>query len=66
MGLGAGGETVFEHAVDGWYILAGAQRLYRYTVPAELCARARLLRVEADAEKLNLRAEQALGPEDCR
>jgi fimbrial chaperone protein len=65
-GLGAGGETVFEHALDGWYLLAGAQRPYRYSVPVELCARVRLLRVEADAEKLNLRAERALGPEDCR
>ena len=65
-GLGAGGETVFEHAVDGWYLLAGAQRVHRYRVPAELCARARLLRAEADAEKLSLRAERALGPADCR
>jgi fimbrial chaperone protein len=65
-GIGAGGETTFEHALDGWYLLAGAQRPYRYTVPAELCARTRLLRVEAAAEKLSLRAERALGPADCR
>lgn len=65
-GTDAAGEKTFEHAIDGWYMLTGAQRLYRFAVPAELCAKTRLLRVEAAAEKLSLRAERALGPEDCR
>ncbi len=65
-GLGAAGETTFEHAIDGWYLLTGAQREYRHAVPAEVCARTRLLRAEAAAEKLTLRAERALAPEDCR
>jgi fimbrial chaperone protein len=65
-GVGAAGDTTFEHAVDGWYLLTGAQRLHRHALPPALCARTRLLRVEAAAEKLTFRAERALGPEDCR
>ena len=64
-GLDEAGATLFEHAVDGWYLLAGAQRLYRYAVPPELCSRTRLLRMEAAAEQLSLRAERALGAADC-
>ncbi len=65
-GIGANGETTFEHAIDGWYVLARAQRLYRFATSPEVCARTRVLRAEAAAEKLTLRAERALGPEDCR
>lgn len=64
--LGANGETVFEQSVDGWYLLTGAQRPYSFNIPPELCGRARVLRVEAPAEKLLLRAERPLEPEDCR
>ena len=64
-GLGEAGDTVFEHAVDGWYLLAGAERLYRHALPPELCARTRTLRVEAASEQLNLRAARALGAGEC-
>lgn len=65
-GVGADGETTFEHSIGGWYLLADAQRAYRYALPAEHCARTRTLRAEADAEGLSLRAERALEPGDCR
>lgn len=65
-GLTAEGETVFEHALDGWYLLAGAERAYGLRLTPEQCARAHVLRAEAFAEKLHLRAERAFGPEDCR
>jgi fimbrial chaperone protein len=65
-GIGPGGETTFEHSVDGWYVLAGAQRAFALKLPPEACARTRRLRAEAVVEKLDLRAERALGPEDCR
>lgn len=64
--LGPGGETAFEQSVDGWYLLAGAQRTYSIKLPPEACARGARLRVEALVEKLDLRAERALAPEDCR
>ena len=66
VGLGAGGEALFDQSVDGWYLLAGAQRAYAFTLPAEVCPRVRVLRVEAPAEKILLRAERQLEPEDCR
>lgn len=64
--VGAGGETLLDQSVDGWYLLAGAQRPYAFNLPAEVCPNVRTLRVEAPAEKLLLRAERTLEPEDCR
>jgi fimbrial chaperone protein len=66
LGLGAGGETLYDQTLDGWYLLAGAQRPYSFTLAPEVCAKLRTLRVEAPAEKLVLRAERPLEPEDCR
>jgi fimbrial chaperone protein len=64
--LDQAGATLFEQALDGWYLLAGAARAYGLRLTPEQCARAHVLRAEAFAEKLNLRAERAFGPEDCR
>jgi fimbrial chaperone protein len=64
-GIGHGGETLFEQSVDGWYVLAGSQRSYRLAPPPDLCAKAALLRAEAVAEKLVLRAERPFVPQDC-
>jgi fimbrial chaperone protein len=66
IGLGAGGDTLFDQTLDGWYLLAGAQRPYSFTLPPEVCPKLRTLRLEAPAEKLLLRAERPLEPEDCR
>jgi fimbrial chaperone protein len=60
------GKPVSEHSLDGWYVLAGAERTHAYKLPPEACARGHLLRAEALAEKLILRAERPLRPEDCR
>ena len=64
--LGAGGEKVHEQSVDGWYVLTGVQRPYVLKLPQDVCQKARLVRVEAPAEKLVLRAERELAPADCR
>ncbi len=66
VGLGATGDTLYDQTLDGWYLLAGAQRPYSFTLPPEVCSKLRTLRVEAPAEKLLLRAERPLEPEDCR
>jgi fimbrial chaperone protein len=65
-GLGAAGETLFEQSIDGWYLLSGAERAYTLALPPDLCRTVRVLHAEAVAEKLSVRAERALGPEDCR
>jgi fimbrial chaperone protein len=66
LGQGAQGETVFEQSLDGWYLLSGAERAYRFALPAATCARVRVLRVEAPTEKLPLHAERVLDPGNCR
>ena len=66
VGLGASGDTLFDQTLDGWYLLAGAQRPYSFTLPREVCPKLRMLRLEAPAEKLLLRAERLLAPEECR
>lgn len=64
--LGAGGEKLHEQSVDGWYVLTGVQRPYTLKLPPDVCQKTRLVRVEAPADKLVLRAEQELAPADCR
>lgn len=64
--LGAGGETVHQQSVDGWYVLTGVQRPYLLKLPADVCSKAKSIRVEAPADKLVLRAERALASADCR
>jgi fimbrial chaperone protein len=66
VGLGAAGDTLFDQTLDGWYLLAGTERPYSFTLPPEVCPKLRTLRLEAPAEKLVLRAERPLEPEDCR
>ena len=64
-GIGHNGETLFEQSIDGWYVLAGSQRSYSLAPPPGMCAKAALLRAEAVAEKLVLRAERPFVPQDC-
>lgn len=43
--LGAGGERLFEHRWQAWYVLAGGTRRYEVKLPAEVCGRVRQLAV---------------------
>ncbi len=65
-GVGASGETTFEKTLDGWYLLAGAERVHEAAIPPAACAATRLVRVEAASDRLALRTEQQLGPDACR
>ena len=56
-GLGADGSTTFEQTLDGWYLLAGAERRYAAAFPPEACRRTARLRVEAVSDRLRLRSE---------
>ena len=63
--LGADGAVKWEHTVQGWYLLPGAQREYAATLPAQACRAARTLRVDLLGDKLNATSEVALKPELC-
>jgi len=63
--LGADGKVKWEHAVQGWYLLPGAQREYAAKLPAEACRAARELRVELLGDKLDAASEVPLKPELC-
>ena len=66
-GAGAGGETVWEGEQEGWYILAGEQRVYEMPFPREECVKTKAVAVEVKAgeqtltERLDI-AVAACGP----
>ncbi len=66
-GQGAGGETLWEGEQDGWYILAGEQRVYEMPFPREECVKTKAVAVEVKAgeqtltERLDI-AAAACGP----
>lgn len=44
--ISAGGKTLFEKDLLGWYVLAASERKYEVEVPADVCTRVRALNVE--------------------
>jgi fimbrial chaperone protein len=58
-GLDAGGKTVFEKQRDGWYVLAGGQRMYDLDLPPAECAKVKTVRVEAQTD-ISPKPEEAL------
>jgi fimbrial chaperone protein len=66
-GEGASGQTLWEGEQEGWYILAGEQRLYELPFPREECSRTTAVAVEVTTaeqtltERLDI-AAAACGP----
>lgn len=56
---GADGSPVFERSLDGWYVLAGGERVYEVEVPAEACARAVTVVATAALERGAIEARAA-------
>ena len=59
------GQKVYEQVLEGWYLLAGAKRLYSAALPREACLKAARIQVEMVAEKLTLRRDMEVRPELC-
>jgi fimbrial chaperone protein len=64
---GAGGETLWEGEQEGWYVLAGEQRVYEMPFPREECVKTKSIAVEVKTgeqiltERLDI-AAAACGP----
>jgi fimbrial chaperone protein len=64
-GQGPGGETLWQGELEGWYILAGQQRIYEMALPREECLRTRTVEVEAKAGEQTLTERLTIGSATC-
>jgi fimbrial chaperone protein len=56
---------IFEKTFDGWYVLAGGDRLYEIDLPAEVCAKARSVTATAATDRQTIEARQPLSDRAC-
>lgn len=63
-GYGAGGDTLFERRLQGWYILAGGYRSYELEIPKGDCAKVKTLAVEV-GEQQSLKERLEVPPSAC-
>jgi fimbrial chaperone protein len=59
------GEEVFSTELGGWYLLAGASRLYETTLPREVCPEVVKVVVEVNTDKVPLTGELAADKTMC-
>ena len=60
-GVDANNETVFEHQLDGWYVLAGTERNYEYALPPEVCSKLSSIMIAVRTDSLAAGAAAATG-----
>jgi fimbrial chaperone protein len=63
--LGATGTPLFDREVPGWYVLAGQARRYAFALPANVCAGARTVLVEARTAQRTFTARIATEAAGC-
>lgn len=59
------GEEIFAKELGGWYLLAGASRLYETTLPREVCPDVAKVVVEINTDKVPLTGELAADKTMC-
>lgn len=64
-GLDAGGKELFAKEIAGWYLLAGASRVYAADIPAEACRAVRKVTVEARTDRMTLAGTVDADPAAC-
>jgi fimbrial chaperone protein len=64
-GQGAGGETLWEGEQEGWYILAGEQRVYEIPFPREECIKTKAVAVEVKTGEQTLTERLDIAPAAC-
>jgi fimbrial chaperone protein len=63
--LDADGKQRFAASERGWYVLAGARRVFRMTLPEAICDTSDSIRLRVETERENWDSTVALGPEVC-
>jgi fimbrial chaperone protein len=56
-GEGEGTSPVFEAKQNGWYLLAGGDRVYKFDVPKDSCAKVKSVSVEVPTDRDTVRAK---------
>jgi fimbrial chaperone protein len=64
-GKGGNREEIFSRELSGWYLLAGASRLYTTEVPQETCGSLSSVDVEVRTEKLPFHGQLVADPSMC-
>lgn len=64
-GTDAAGQAVFSKEIAGWYLLAGASRVYAAEIPAEECRAARSVVVEVLTDRMTIGGRTDVGPSSC-
>lgn len=64
-GENAGDDKVFSKELTGWYLLAGASRVYTTTIPPESCAGVARVSVEIKTDQIPLRGQMVADRSMC-
>lgn len=64
-GKTAGGQEVFSKEIQGWYLLAGAERSYSVPMPKEVCSKLEQIQFDIKAEALTLSSSRPMHKEMC-
>jgi len=59
------GRGVFAKEIAGWYLLAGASRVYATDIPPEVCRLVRKVEVEVKTDRMALSGAAPAGPAAC-
>jgi fimbrial chaperone protein len=65
-GHGAGGETVVQGALEGWYILAGGMRIYELELPPDKCPAVTAVSIEVQTPQATFTERHDATPTACR
>jgi fimbrial chaperone protein len=65
VGRGASGEIVFDQPLSSWYVLAGGERALDGEVPADGCARVRVLSAEVTVAKATVESQLRVADGAC-
>lgn len=64
-GKDGAGKEIFSRELSGWYLLAGASRLYTTSVPPEVCGSLKTIGIEVRTDKFPLRGQLIADPSMC-